>query len=630
MMHFFSPLQRFGAGPSIGLAILLLFLFAGPSAWAQRYTVEEAGLDGGGGFVTAGNRTLTASIGGSSPVGTVRAGQYVLYSGLLFPRVPIFIVYDETEEGAVRGQNRSITARILANQGEVRSATLYYRPGDGDEFTAETMQKEETGYTASIPGEAIGPSGLFFYFVATNDQGTNIREPRNGVFSLTVRLPEAGARKPGGQTGGTSQAAYRLVSMPVELDDPTPEAVLGDDLPSLASPSAYDPSAARLFEPIGTRVAEYPGTGNFDLGNAFWLIVRDDVEAIDSGAGTTGRLNTPVRIPLSQGWNFVGTPFPVSVPVSNLQTASGAPIRLRSYGSNGYNTPDAPVTSMTPFEGYAVYVPTATTLIVNPPVPSAKQAAKASETVQPPSFPWRLRIRGSSKAGWDADNVAAVHPSATEGFDPLDWPEPPALASDLTIAFDAPKGAPDDVTLSADVRTPPSRGTTWPFTVTTTTDARVRLSLDGMDQVPSEFDAWLVDETTKDTWNLRRTSQTQLAMVTKGTERPMRLVVGTPAYVKEVLRDLEALPDTYALAPPYPNPSVGPVAFQVGLPEDDRVTVEVYNILGQRIATLKNRESMTAGYHTIVWNAPRLASGLYFVRMEAGSFRQTQKLVRIR
>jgi hypothetical protein len=58
--------------------------------------------------------------------------------------------------------------------------------------------------------------------------------------------------------------------------------------------------------------------------------------------------------------------------------------------------------------------------------------------------------------------------------------------------------------------------------------------------------------------------------------------------------------------------------------------VEVYNILGQRIATLKDREQMTAGYHTVVWNAPRLASGLYFVRMEAGSYRETQKLMRVR
>jgi hypothetical protein len=99
-------------------------------------------------------------------------------------------------------------------------------------------------------------------------------------------------------------------------------------------------------------------------------------------------------------------------------------------------------------------------------------------------------------------------------------------------------------------------------------------------------------------------------VLTDGGERPMRLVVGTKAYVKDILRDLEALPVKYALDPPYPNPSVGPVAVQLGLPQDDRVTVEIYNLLGQRIATLKDREAMSAGFHTIVWDDQRLASGM--------------------
>ena len=103
-----------------------------------------------------------------------------------------------------------------------------------------------------------------------------------------------------------------------------------------------------------------------------------------------------------------------------------------------------------------------------------------------------------------------------------------------------------------------------------------------------------------------------------------------PAQVHQALRDLEALPLEYVLHPPYPNPSAGPVAFQVGLPEDDRVTVEVYNILGQRIARVKDGEPMTAGVHTVVWDAPRLASGMYFVRMQAGDYRKAQKLVRVR
>jgi hypothetical protein len=553
----------------------------------------------------------------------------------------ILIIHDPGTDGgaAEGGTDRTVTARIVTNNAPLDSATLYYRTGRDDEATAVSMTQDETGFEGVIPGEDIGAAGLTYYFVATDEQGVAIRAPTNGVYSLPVRLGGEGPQKPGGQTGGATQDAYRLLSMPIELDDPSPEAVLGDDISTLSSPSAYDPSVARLFEPIGSRVAEYPRTGDFELGQAFWLIVREEVETIDAGAGTSRVLNEPVRIDLSRGWNFVGTPFAVDVPVSNLRTTSGASVTLRSYGAEGYNTPDTPVTTMRPFEGYAVFVESATTLVVEPPLPEAEQAAKAAKaSVQKSNvqqsngtpFPWRLRIRASSRTGRDADNVAAVHASASDDWDAHDWPEPPALASGLSLAFDAPDGAPADVTLSVDARPEPTQGTTWPLTVTTDAAGPVRLSVDGVPQVPAAFEAWLLDLTTKETWNLRQTPQARLAVLSDGAERSLRLIVGTEAYVSKQLRTLEAVPNTFALEPPYPNPSSGPVAFRVGLPQDDEVTIRVYNVLGQRVATLKEETPMTAGYHTVVWEAPHLASGLYFVRLQTGNYRKTQKLVRVR
>lgn len=617
-----------------------LALLSAAPVLAQRYTVQEAGLDGGGGLVTTGNLTLISSLGGAGLSGSVRTDRYVLFSGMPSPfagQAAILVIHDPTASGAANsGTDYSVTARIVTNNAPLATATLYYRSGQDAEPTAVQMTRDEAGFVGVIPGNAIGVTGLTYYFLVTDEQGRAIRAPRRGVYSLPVRVGESDAQRPGAMPGGSTQAAYRLLSMPIILDDASPEAVLGDDIPSLSSPSAYDPAVARLFEPIGTRVAEYPGTGNFDLGRAFWLIVREEVETVDAGAGTSPVLNEPIRIDLSRGWNFVGTPFAVAVPTANLRTTNGASVTLRSYGPEGYNTTDNPVTAMTPFDGYAVFMESATTLVVDPPLAADEQSRNetgqgtAAMVAAPEAFPWRLRIRGTSGTGRDADNVAAVHPSAKDDWDERDWPEPPPLASGLTIAFDAPKGAPDAVSLSMDVRPVSTDGTTWPFTVQTDAAGPVQLTVDGIDQVPASFEAWLLDTATKDTWDLRRTTRARLAILSEGAERSMRLVVGTKAYVSDVLRDLEALPLTYALGAPYPNPSAGPVAFRVGLPQDERVTVQVYNILGQRVATLKDRAPMSAGFHTVVWEAPRLASGLYFVRLEAGDYRKTQKLVRVR
>ena len=58
--------------------------------------------------------------------------------------------------------------------------------------------------------------------------------------------------------------------------------------------------------------------------------------------------------------------------------------------------------------------------------------------------------------------------------------------------------------------------------------------------------------------------------------------------------------------------------------------LDIYNVLGQRIATLVNEEQ-TAGTHVVKWDVGRqagaLASGVYFYRLEAGEIRETRKMV---
>lgn len=618
-----------------GLVALLLVLSTGPT-WAQRYTVQEAGLDGGGGTVTAGTLALTSSVGGASPVGTVAAGPYVLYSGLPSPfsgRIAILILHDPAAAGvAERNQAQPLTARILTNEAPLASATLVYRAGRDAEPTTVPLTADGEGLVGTIPAAAVNDGGLTYFFVATDAQGTTIRAPRSGVYSLPVRLPQEGAQKTTPLPGGATQSAYRLLSMPIVLDDPSPEAVLGDDVPSLAQAATYDAAVARLFEPIGTRVAEFPGTGDFELGRAFWLIVRDGIDEIDSGSGTTSVLNEPVRIALDRGWNFVGTPFTVPVPVANLRTTSSTPVILRSYGADGYNTPETPVTAMAPFEGYALFVEAATTLVVDPPVPDAEQrrVEENEARVETSPYQWRLRLRGIGRGGRDVDNIAGVHPQANEGWDEHDWLDPPSIADGLSIAFDAPDGGPADLMLSADTRPASRDGTTWPFTVRTDVAGPVRLSVEGLSEVPARFEAWLLDASTNETWDLRVTAQARIdVLADHGGVRPMRLLVGTKEYVAGALQDVGARPSIHELHPPYPNPSRERVAFQVGLATDDRVTIEVHNVLGQRVAVLKDRAPMPAGLHTVVWNPGTLASGLYIVRMKAGSYRATQKLMRV-
>ena len=93
------------------------------------------------------------------------------------------------------------------------------------------------------------------------------------------------------------------------------------------------------------------------------------------------------------------------------------------------------------------------------------------------------------------------------------------------------------------------------------------------------------------------------------------------------------LPKEFALEQNYPNPFNPTTTLRYALPTDSRVTLKVYNVLGQVVATLTDGV-VSAGYQSAEWNAANVASGFYFYRIEATSvanpsktFTQVKKMV---
>ncbi|GAB5534463.1 MAG: hypothetical protein Rubg2KO_07120 [Rubricoccaceae bacterium] len=73
-----------------------------------------------------------------------------------------------------------------------------------------------------------------------------------------------------------------------------------------------------------------------------------------------------------------------------------------------------------------------------------------------------------------------------------------------------------------------------------------------------------------------------------------------------------SLPTELTLAPPYPNPSSGPVVFQVGLPGSGAVDLRVFDVQGREVARVFNGE-LAAGWHAAPWDASALPAGVYVV-----------------
>ena len=89
------------------------------------------------------------------------------------------------------------------------------------------------------------------------------------------------------------------------------------------------------------------------------------------------------------------------------------------------------------------------------------------------------------------------------------------------------------------------------------------------------------------------------------------------------------LPKEFALAQNYPNPFNPTTTIKYDLPTDGHVNLSLFDVLGQRIATLVDADQK-AGYISVDWNASHVSSGIYFYRLEAGRFVQTRKLLLLR
>ena len=90
--------------------------------------------------------------------------------------------------------------------------------------------------------------------------------------------------------------------------------------------------------------------------------------------------------------------------------------------------------------------------------------------------------------------------------------------------------------------------------------------------------------------------------------------------------NIDSTPKKISLSQNYPNPFNPTTMIKFSIPHTAYVTLRVFNLLGQSISVLLSKE-LNAGTHAVQWDASTNVGGIYFCRLESGSFVETRKLI---
>lgn len=513
----------------------------------------------------------------------------------------------------------------VTNASEGGTELHYQRGGEGS-FTTISMQGGNENFSATIPADDVTIRGVSF-FVTSNDRGTTIRAPESGVASIRVTTDQLSFT----QTGGTAQSAYRMVSFPTQLDEARLSSLFEDTL------GPPDNTQWRLFAIGDGELAssdDYVERTNMsrilDSGQALWLITRSNA-TLDSGSGTSIRTDEPFRISLQSGWNLIGNPFAFDVPRSQLRVGDASGMLQEVFGYDGTFVPLTGSDVLEPFHGYLVHLSgdASGTLVIDP---SAEGGEETSVAKNGSSLSWHLDVAARVERARDVHNTLGVARDATEAVDAFDGREPPPIGQYVSLSFHPPGRT--DVSLWRDVRAGTQRVRTWTGAVRTNISGLVTLDVSGIQTVPDDQAVWLVDPVLDVTQNLRRTSRYQFSADGEEAPRRIRFVVGPSEAVQRTLGRSVTTPSEVELLPSAPHPVLTHTTLRYGVPDEARVTLELYDLLGRRVASLVDGKRVSAGYHTLSWTARAggraLSSGTYLLRLQADDVTRTQRLVVVR
>lgn len=415
--------------------------------------------------------------------------------------------------------------------------------------------------------------------------------------------------------GSASSASdYQLLGLPANTDFPIDELIpgrVGDDW------NAYFDNGTEQNYMI-----EYDGSDRFTTqpGRAFFVISKNDIAVSEKANSVQLSSDTTFAIPLHEGWNMIASPFGVAIPWQNIQARNDISSTL--WGFDGQFTE---ATQMEPYKGYYFFNQDSLDELSIPYRPSREvqtQKKKIRENKQ--LLTLKLLRDGTEKSSIQFAFNASKR-DVTYHF------APPGDFQDHKLTIESDKFSGRQSQLSKIILPSLEKKQTFYINLKSLLKGTVTLRAEGIGEFPSR-ELRLINRQTSKSYDLKKTRE--LFINPEQENSSYILVMGTQREVEETQSNHR--PNKLTLSQNYPNPFNGQTVIEYSVPgtqQDRLVKLDIFNVIGQRVATLVN-EHQSAGSHEVRWNAvsgngQSLASGVYYYRLQVGEKTITKKLTLI-
>jgi hypothetical protein len=341
---------------------------------------------------------------------------------------------------------------------------------------------------------------------------------------------------------------------------------------------------------------------NFRPGAGFWILSRNSISYQSNENAVPLNAELAYEIPLHNGWNIISNPFSIPITWDSVKVKNDVTNPIWAYtGSFSQND------IFQPYQGYYFHN-TDNLPLLSIPYPNSGRISKAVQVK--PDLAHRLKFSIADNDVMLSEILIGITEEYNKDIDRFFVYAPPNDFEIASIRMNNGK-------IHSTILNPTDEGYTIDISVRLPKNQNFTVHVNGIETI-TEYTLLLINSRTGKIVELTDDAQFVISS-SVGTEL-FQLIIGHEQYTQNALQAM--IPSEITLAQNYPNPFNPYTTIDYSIPaefDNQFVSLEVFNILGQKVRTL-GQEYQPAGFYSIVWDAQDengnyLPSGLYVYRL---------------